>query len=786
MASPNEKDEFPILLPVPEARSRANTRAFNSRNRSVSFSNSTYSTNRVDNSSVVLGYTGPLRTQRRLPPSVQMSGPLYSTRRPDQSFFPPSPVQPPDSSSTVDVPSEEDEVVLKNANLLKSGQLGMCNDPYCTTCPSYYNRQAAQFHTYRVVSDSRFRTALYDDARGWAKRFASSVRKMVPGIMNPHSKFVQMWTRFLAFSCLVAIFIDPAFLFLLSIRQDNKCIEFDWPKTKVFVSLRSMSDLIFFMNILLQFRLAYVAPESRIVGAGQLVDHPRKIASNYLRGKFLLDLLIVLPMPQIMILSMLPAHLGTPRSELEKNIIRIVFLFQYIPKLYRLLPLLAGQTPTGFIFESAWANFIINLLTFILAGHAIGSFWYIAGLQRVKKCLLHAGNYSTDERRNLIDCARGVNYARESQIALWRDSESVNACFQEGGFSFGIYLKAVNLTTQPNIFTRFSYSLFWGFQQISTLAGNQTPTYSVGEVYFTMGIIGLGLLLFARLIGNMHNFLQALDRRRMEMMLRRRDVEQWMSHRLLPEDIRKRVREAERFNWAATRGVNEELLFENMPDDLQRDIKRHLFKFLKKVRIFSLMDESILDAIRERLKQRTYIRSSTVLHRKGLVEKMVFIVRGEMESIGEDGSVLPLSEGDVCGEELLTWCLERSSVNPDGTRIKMPTKGLVSNRNVRCVTNVEAFSLSVADLEVVTSLFSRFLRSHRVQGAIRYESPYWRLRAAMQIQVAWRYRKKRLERLLLQDNRVMKEMSDVRIGYRLSWSGVVEGSGKQLDTRGSS
>ncbi|XP_019092425.1 PREDICTED: putative cyclic nucleotide-gated ion channel 19 [Camelina sativa] len=184
-----------------------------------------------------------------------------------------------------------------------------------------------------------------------------------------------------------------------------------------------------------------------------------------------------------------------------------------------------------------------------------------------------------------------------------------------------------------------------------------------------------------------------------------------------------------------------------MPDDLQRDIRRHLFKFLKKVRIFSLMDETILDSIRERLKQRTYIWGSRVLHNKGLVEKMVFIVRGEMESIGEDGSVLPLSEGDVCGEELLTWCLERSSINPDGTRITMPPKGLVSNRNVRCVTNVEAFSLSVADLEDVTSLFSRFLRSNRVQGAIRYESPYWRLRAAMQIQVAWRYRKRQLQRL---------------------------------------
>ncbi|XP_018433123.2 putative cyclic nucleotide-gated ion channel 19 [Raphanus sativus] len=729
MASPNENDEVSIA----EATSRAHTRAFNFKNRSVSLSDSTYSVDGCDNSKVALGYTVPIRTQRRPP------GP----HRPE-SLFPPS-TEPPDSSSIVDVPFE-DESALKNGNLLKSGQLGMCNEPCCTTCPSYYNHQAAEFHT-SIVSDSRFHTALYDDARGWAKRFASSVSRCVPGIMNPHSKFVQAWTRFLAFSCSMAIFIDPTFVFLLLIRHDNKCIEIDWSKTNILVSLRSMFDIIFFINILLQFRMAYVAPESRIVGAGQLVDHPRKIALNYLRGKFFLDMFIVLPIPQIMILSILPAHLGTSTAGSERHIIRSTFLVQYIPKLYRLLPLLAGQTPTGFIFESAWANFVINLLTFMLAGHAVGSCWYFSGLERVKKCLLHAGNNSVNERRNLIDCARGNIYASASLQALWRDSPSVNACFQEGGFSYGIYVKAVNLTTQPSIFTRFSYSMFWGFQQISTLAGNLSPSYSVGEVFFTMGIIGLGLLLFARLIGNMHNFLQALDRRRMEMMLRRRDVEQWMSHRLLPEDIRKRVREAERFNWAATRGVNEELLFENMPEDLRRDIKRHLFKFLKKVRIFSLMDESILDSIRERLKQRTYISSSTVLHRRGLVEKMVFIVRGEMESIGQDGSVLTLSEGDVCGEELLTWCLERSSVNPDGRSVKLPLKGLVSNRSVRCVTNVEAFSLSVADLEDVTSLFSRFLRSHRVLGAIRYESLYWRLRAATQIQVAWRYRRRRLHRL---------------------------------------
>jgi len=50
-------------------------------------------------------------------------------------------------------------------------------------------------------------------------------------------------------------------------------------------------------------------------------------------------------------------------------------------------------------------------------------------------------------------------------------------------------------------------------QQISTLAGNLTPSYFIWEVLFTMGIIGLGLLLFALLIGNIQNFLQALGRR---------------------------------------------------------------------------------------------------------------------------------------------------------------------------------------------------------------------------------------------------------------------------------
>lgn len=84
---------------------------------------------------------------------------------------------------------------------------------------------------------------------------------------------------------------------------------------------------------------------------------------------------------------------------------------------------------------------------------------------------------------------------------------------------------------------------------------------------------------------------------------------------------------------------------------------------LLQVRIFQILHEPIIDAIREKLKTKTYIKGSNIMVRGALVDKMVFIIRGQMVNEGEDGIESVLTEGGVCGEELLTWCLEHSSVN---------------------------------------------------------------------------------------------------------------------------
>ncbi|KAF9671230.1 hypothetical protein SADUNF_Sadunf12G0025800 [Salix dunnii] len=672
-----------------------------------------------------VAYNGPLRSERKAP-LVQMSGPLYINRNTENLFtanhgvIARIKVEPKPESylsfKGMDQNNQDDINTATNSHLMRSGQPGMCNDPYCTTCPSYYHSK-----------DSRFHNVLHEDAEGWTRRFNDAINSCIPKVMKPHDQMVQRWSKFFFISCLVAIFVDPLFFFLLWVQQENNCIVIDWPMTKTIVIFRSLTDLIYLMNILLQFRLAYVAPESRVVGAGELVDHPKKIAQHYVRGWFFIDLFVVLPLPQIIILVVLPMGEGVSEANNAKNLLRAAVLIQNIPRLYRLTLLFIGRTPSGLVFETALANFIINLFTYMLSGHIVGSCWYLFGLQRVNQCLHDACHYTgfQDHCTKFIDCGRGnanEKYGLHPNWFNWTQNSNASKCFQTGGppsgFDYGIYAKAVNLTSK-NVITRYIYSLFWGFQQISTLAGNQVPSYFVWEVLFTMAIIGLGLLLFALLIGNMQNFLQSLGRRRSEMSLRQRDIQQWMRHRYLPQELRRRVLEAERYHWAVTRGVNERMLMENLPEDLQRDIRRHLFKLVKKVSIFNLMDDHVLDVVCEKLKQKIYIEGSEIFHVGGLVEKMIFIVRGNLENINHDGTVLPLCEGDVCGEELLTWFLEHSLVSKDGRRIKTSGQYLISSRTVRCQTNVEAFSLTAADLEEVTNIFARDLRNPLVQGAIR-------------------------------------------------------------------
>lgn len=78
------------------------------------------------------------------------------------------------------------------------------------------------------------------------------------------------------------------------------------------------------------------------------------------------------------------------------------------------------------------------------------------------------------------------------------------------------------------------------------------------------------LLYFAK------SYLQSMTARLEQWRVKRRDTEEWMRHRQLPEDLQERVRRFVQYKWLATRGVEEEEILLSLPLDLRRQIQRHL------------------------------------------------------------------------------------------------------------------------------------------------------------------------------------------------------------------
>lgn len=225
-----------------------------------------------------------------------------------------------------------------------------------------------------------------------------------------------------------------------------------------------------------------------------------------------------------------------------------------------------------------------------------------------------------------------------------------------------------------------------------------------------------------------------------EWRVKRRDTEEWMNHRQLPEDLQERVRRFVQYKWLATRGVDEESILQSLPMDLRRDIQRHLcLGLVRRVPFFSEMDTQLLDAICERLVSSLSTQDTYIVREGDPVNEMLFVIRGQLDSSTTNGgragffNSITLRPGDFCGEELLTWALV-----PTANNIHLPS----STRTVRCLTEVEAFALRAEELKFVASQFKR-LHSKKLRHAFRFYSHQWRTWGACFIQTAWRRYKKR-------------------------------------------
>lgn len=541
-------------------------------------------------------------------------------------------------------------------------------------------------------------------------------------ILDRQELVQQRWNKMLLVLCVIALSLDPLFCYLLVVNNEKKCLGLDKTLGAITIVLRFSVDVFYLFYIIYRFRASVVTLSSQSSREDEPVRHTRAIAWRYLLLYFLFDILVILPLPQVVVFAVIP-RLNNSRVFHATESLYFILIFQYVLRVLRICSLLKEATrSSGVLAETAWAKASFNLFLYMLASHVVGAFWYFFSIERTASCWRKACKMQASAYCSLYcdDTFEASTFLNDSC-----SPEKPNSTF----FDFGIYSGALEsrVIESTDLIPKVSYCFWWGLQNLSSLGQSlKTSTY-VWEIYFSVFVSLSGLILFAFLLGNMQTYLQSKTARLEELRLKGQEIELWMAFHSLPRRLKKRIWQYQKYKWQETRGVDVESFLHNLPRDIRRETKRHLCSSpLSKVRMFQNMDKRLLDAICDHLKPVLYIEHSFILRKGDPLDEMLFITRGKLLTYTTEGRAGAncLSKGDFYGQELLDWVL-KTYPNPSLSNLPFSTK------TVQAHTKVEVFALRANDLKTVVSKFWWLFPS---SGLEEWRQP----RAAHALQTAWR------------------------------------------------
>ncbi|CAI0428967.1 unnamed protein product [Linum tenue] len=564
-----------------------------------------------------------------------------------------------------------------------------------------------------------------------------------PRIFRRREKLVRRWNAFFLVLCGVALLVDPLFLYIPRINSvQNHCVDFDRSLATFSTALRSVVDFLYLIRIHFRFRTAFAAPSSTVSGAVELVEDGSAIARRYLFSFFPVDLVSLLPFPQVLVIVAWFMKKARGSGTLTAiTALQLGVSLQLVPRVCRIYQLNQEVIKTSYaIKKGAIARTVMTIFLYVAAAHVIGAFWYSLSIRRQMDCWRAACDSQTSGcvYNAILTCGNDRNSPmNNSSTSVLLEQSCPTGSGVAGGslqiINYGMFADAINSGVLKSLHfeRKLLYCFWWALQSLSTLGQNIKPSLdSTWEICFAIGIFVLGLFLFSLVIAVIQTRILTTTIRMEEMKMKWEDVEKWMSSHFVPQELKRRVRRHEEYRWRRQQGVDFHDLLRSLPKDLRRDMKRHLcLNLIKRVPMLEKLDERRQEEVCERLRPVLYTEGSCIIREGDPLEEMLFIVRGSMESSKSTSAGIFNNEilegGDFYGDEILKWatltvastCNSSLQQRPavSSSLMKLP----VSSRTCITLTEVEAFALSAADLKSsVTNIASEL----QLKDPIRWRS----------------------------------------------------------------
>uniref|UniRef100_A0A5K4FC87 Potassium voltage-gated channel protein eag n=1 Tax=Schistosoma mansoni TaxID=6183 RepID=A0A5K4FC87_SCHMA len=354
-----------------------------------------------------------------------------------------------------------------------------------------------------------------------------------------------------------------------------------------FLVVDSIVDVIFFIDIVLNFHTTFVGPN------GEVISDATIIRINYLKGWFIVDVLSCLPYDVFNAFQ--PEATQSTISSLfgALKVVRLLRIGRVTRKLDQYLEYMA-------------ASLLLMISGFVLLAHWLACIWYSVGQ---------------------TDLKNGIYYGWIPR--LLNDIDQVK---------YFLYMDI--LTSNPPLPRTMTYvtSLYFTLSLITSIGfGNVSATT------FAFG--------YATIFGNVTTIFQGMYATRSRYHDMMASVKDFIKTHSVPKDLAERVIDYVTSTWAITKGIDTAKVLNYCPKDMKADLCIHLNRMVfNEHPAFRLASDGCLRALAVNFNTIHTAPGDLIFHQGESIDQLCFVVSGSLEVIQDDEIVAFLGRGDVFGE----------------------------------------------------------------------------------------------------------------------------------------
>ncbi|XP_073982982.1 potassium voltage-gated channel protein ether a go-go isoform X2 [Rhodnius prolixus] len=398
----------------------------------------------------------------------------------------------------------------------------------------------------------------------------------------------------------------------------------------------SIVDVIFFIDIVLNFHTTFVGP------GGEVVSDPKVIRMNYLRSWFVIDLLSCLPYDVFNAFDHDEDGIGSLFSALK--VVRLLRLGRVVRKLDRYL-------------EYGAAMLILLLCFYMLVAHWLACIWYSIGRS---------------------DADNGLQYSW-----LWKLANVTQTPYSYIWTNGSTTLELIN---GPSRKTMYVTALYFTMTCMTSVGFGNVAAETDNEKIFTICMMIIAALLYATIFGHVTTIIQQMTSATAKYHDMLNNVREFMKLHEVPKALSERVMDYVVSTWAMTKGLDTDKICDEGPNDTARaadssdDIKAPEDDDIESIRedmkvlnycpkdmkadicvhlnrkvfnehpAFRLASDGCLRALAMHFTMSHSAPGDLLYHTGESIDSLCFIVTGSLEVIQDDEVVAILGKGDVFGD----------------------------------------------------------------------------------------------------------------------------------------